>query len=69
MLDARAGPAGYFAPTEDARALGAAVITLMVNEEVAEAIRQSATQRSSQWHSEQFGQRLREIYRQVAGDQ
>jgi hypothetical protein len=65
--DARAGPAAYLAPRQDARGLGAAVLTLLVEEEVSQQISQAAAQRAAGWQSEDFSDRLWEVYRQAAG--
>lgn len=63
--DARVGPAGYLAPVGDARALGAAALTLIVEEEVREQLVQAARQRALNWQSAQFSERLLDIYQQI----
>jgi glycosyltransferase involved in cell wall biosynthesis len=64
---ALSGPAGYLVPTHEAypatcRALGAALITVVVEESVAEALSRSARARSAAWQFERFAGRLREYY-------
>ncbi len=66
QLDARVGPAGYLVPPGDARALGAAAITLIVDEVAAENIRQAAQQRAAGWDRESFRQQLGAVYQQAA---
>jgi glycosyltransferase involved in cell wall biosynthesis len=64
-VDARVGPAAYLAPSGDWRALGAAVLTLLVQENIAEQISQAAQLRAAGWGSQEFSARLREVYRAV----
>lgn len=47
----RLGPAAYLAPLDDPRALGAALITLVVEEDMAEKLGQTARQRANSWNS------------------
>jgi glycosyltransferase involved in cell wall biosynthesis len=47
----RLGQAAYLAPLDDARALGAALITLVIEEDMAEKLGQAALQRSNTWNS------------------
>lgn len=63
--DARIGPAGYLTPAGDARTLGAAALTLIVEEEVREQLVQAARQRALNWQNAQFKARLLDIYQQV----
>jgi glycosyltransferase involved in cell wall biosynthesis len=65
LADAIVGPAAYLAPGEDTRSLGAALLTVIVEEEVAGDLAQSARQRSREWRGPAFGQALREAYRQI----
>ncbi len=62
---ARVGPAAYLVPARDARALGAALTTLVVEEEVAENLSRAARQRAEGWHSQHFGRKLAEAYRRI----
>lgn len=60
--DALFGPAAYLAPAGDGRALGAALITVVVEDSVAEKLSQAARQRAETWLSQDFGQQLYEAY-------
>lgn len=62
QVDARVGPAAYLAPVGDARTLGAAVLTLIVEESVAEPIKQAALERAAHWGMQGFAERLSQIY-------
>ena len=69
--DAMVGPAAYLVPPgggaqAGSRALGAALITVVVEESVAEELSQAARLRSAQWGQAEFGERLAEAYRQLA---
>lgn len=63
--DALVGPAGYLVGPGDTRAMGAALLTVLVNEEVAESLRQAALVRAIGWRMAEFGQQLLGIYQQV----
>lgn len=63
--DARVGPAGYLTPASDPRALGAAVLTLIVEEEMAERLGNAASQRANRWQGLAFHQKLGEVYAEV----
>lgn len=63
--DSRCGPAGYLAPMDDARALGAALLTPLVEEPVAEQLAAAAAQRVCDWESDAFGERLAGVYAQI----
>ena len=65
ITDAIAGPAAYLAPAGDARALGAALVTVIVEEQVAESLSAAALQRAQNWDSAIFGQQLLKIYRRL----
>lgn len=62
--DARVGPAGFLTSPGDARALGAALLTAVIDEPVAAQLSQSARERSNQWNQKRFRQQLGEIYAQ-----
>lgn len=62
-MDSIVGPAAYLVPEEDARSLGAALITIAVEEDVAELLSQAALQRTIGWNSAGFTNGLLEIYR------
>lgn len=61
-VDARVGPAAYLAPADDARSLGAAVLTLIVEESVAEPIKQAALDRAAHWGVQGFTEQLSQVY-------
>ena len=61
--DALVGPAAYLAQIDDTRALGAALITVLVEEGVAEQLSKAGRERTSSWSLLQpFGQRLLAAY-------
>ncbi len=60
--DARVGAAGYLNPPDDARALGAAVLTMIIEEQVGETLREAARQRSAGWNKGAYRARLLDIY-------
>ena len=62
LMDALVGPAAYLAPAGDARALGAALLTVIVEEQVAERLSAAARQRAAGWQSGRFGESLLEAY-------
>jgi glycosyltransferase involved in cell wall biosynthesis len=68
ITDAIAGPAAYLAPAGDARALGAALVTVIVEEQVAESLSAAAFQRTKNRDSAKFGLQLLEIYRSVLAE-
>lgn len=63
IMNAIVGQAAFLAPAGDARALGAALLTVIVEEQVAEQLSTAAWERVSHWGSERFGDRLLEAYR------
>jgi hypothetical protein len=65
LIDAMTGPAAYLAPADDPRALGAAIITVVVEEEVSQNLTQAAHRRASAWGSETFSQALQEAYQAI----
>jgi glycosyltransferase involved in cell wall biosynthesis len=62
LIDAIVGPAAYLVPSGDTRALGAGVVTVVVEEQVAERLSQAARQRSANWRNDGFGQELLDGY-------
>jgi len=62
---AAAGPAAYLATKGDARALGAALLTLVVEEEAAEKMGEAAAARAEKWQTKVFGERLLEVYEEA----
>lgn len=61
----RAGPAAYLTPPGDARLLGAAALTLVVEESVAEGLAEAAKVRTQTMRSESFSDRLLQVYQEV----
>ena len=62
---ARTGPGAYLARAEDPRALGAALITVVVEEAMAEGLVQAAREKAATWDSQTFGERLLSLYRSL----
>jgi glycosyltransferase involved in cell wall biosynthesis len=62
LTGAIVGPAAYLAPPGDARSLGAALVTVIVEEQVAKNLSAAASQRSANWNSAEFGDQLEKIY-------
>lgn len=56
------GPAAYLAPPEDERALGAALITVVVEEEVAASLAQAARKRATAWSAGAYTRALATLY-------
>jgi glycosyltransferase involved in cell wall biosynthesis len=67
MAEAIAGPAAYLAGLDDGRALGAALITVLVEEDVAGRLAQAGRERAAGWGSERFSGELARIYSDAAG--
>lgn len=66
LTDAIVGPAAYLAPAADGRALGAALVTIVVEEQIAGELSRAAAQRAANWREKAFSRRLLEIYRQLS---
>ena len=62
MVEAIVGPAAYLASREDGRALGAALISVIVEESVSQVLSQAALQRSAYWRPVDFTRGLAEAY-------
>lgn len=58
-----AGPAAYLAPQDNSRLLGAALLTLVVEESMAEQISAAAQERSSHWDFGRFKEALSDLLR------
>lgn len=65
LASAMAGPAAYLVPENDERGLGAALITVIVEEEVHLQLSNAASQVVAGWQMADFGQQLYEAYRRV----
>lgn len=63
--DALVGPAGYLFEDQQARKMGAALLSVVVNEDVAANLRAAALQQASSWQMGSFGQRLESAYRDI----
>jgi len=61
-VDPRVGPAAYLTVPDDGRALGAAILTLLVEEDIAMHLGQAARERAAGWRSQSFSEQLEEIY-------
>lgn len=59
------GPGAYLVPGNDSRALGAALITTIVEEAVAESLSQAARQQAKSWRLADFGRELGVAYRNL----
>ncbi|HJS28981.1 MAG TPA: glycosyltransferase [Anaerolineales bacterium] len=62
------GPAAFAIPAGDSRKLGASLITMIVEEEVALRLSEAGRSRASGWNSRGYRSRLGEVYRMVAGN-
>jgi hypothetical protein len=70
LADALVGPAAYLVPVSESeancnRALGAALLTVVVEESVANALSETACQRVDSWHSADFTTALLTAYQQI----
>jgi glycosyltransferase involved in cell wall biosynthesis len=68
VTDALVGPAAYLVPAGETRSLGAALITVIVETEVADRLASAAVKRSARWHDPSFGAALDAAYRQVLSE-
>jgi glycosyltransferase involved in cell wall biosynthesis len=59
---ALAGPAAYLVKGEDSRLLGAALITVLVEEELAGRLAQAGRQRAATWSQQAFAEGLAKAY-------
>jgi glycosyltransferase involved in cell wall biosynthesis len=58
------GPAAYLAPPGDPRALGAALVTVIVEQQVADRLSAAAQRRAANWEMDKFSAQLLRIYKQ-----
>jgi hypothetical protein len=63
--DALAGPAAYLTQPDDKRALGAALITVVVEENLAQSLVIAGAQQVESWRMADFPHRLGEVYRSL----
>ncbi len=66
LAEALLGPAAYLLPDMDFRGMGAALITIVLEEEVEERLSQSARERSAKWDLELFREVLARTYQELA---
>ena len=65
LADALAGAGAYLLPGQDRRALGAALITVIVEEGVAESLSQAGKQRAAGWDLNNFSDALFAAYQAI----
>lgn len=65
--EALVGPAAYLAPLDDDRALGAALISVLVDQKLADQLTQAARQHSAPWREVTPSQALAPVYRNLLG--
>lgn len=63
--DALVGPGAYLTPAEDSRAMGAALLTVIVNNEMSTRLSRAAGQRGAAWNITNFGSALLRAYRKI----
>ncbi len=68
LADALVGPAAYLVPAGEARTLGAALVTVIVETEVADRLASRAAERSARWRDPTFGAALHAAYLQVLNE-
>jgi glycosyltransferase involved in cell wall biosynthesis len=61
------GPAAFVIPPGDTRKLGAALITTVVEEKIAEQLSQAAREQATRWHSAGFQEQLLRAYQDILG--
>jgi glycosyltransferase involved in cell wall biosynthesis len=62
FTSARVGPAGFLTPPGDARALGAALSSVIIEQSLSESLRLAARERSAAWHGPGFTEGLARVY-------
>jgi hypothetical protein len=65
LTDALVGPGAYLLPLENPRALGAGLVTVIVEESVAEMVSRAGEERAQTWKSDNFREDLYKAYRAV----
>jgi glycosyltransferase involved in cell wall biosynthesis len=68
LAEALVGPAAYLIDEQDTRAMGAALITIMVEESIAASLSRAARARSVKWDSTLFREQLRLTYQGRVGN-
>jgi glycosyltransferase involved in cell wall biosynthesis len=64
-MDALVGPAAYLVDAGDRRALGAAIVTILVEEGVARQLANAGRQRAATWSLKAFADGLAQAYREI----
>lgn len=67
VTQATVGPAAYLSPLDDWRHLAAALITVIVEDEVAQYLIQAGRRRATAWSGAEFGLMLLEAYQAFVG--
>jgi hypothetical protein len=62
LTESIVGPAAYLVAPGDLRSLGAATITVVVDEKAREPLEEQAKQKSARWSADAFKKRLSEVY-------
>ncbi|MGH2581276.1 MAG: glycosyltransferase [Anaerolineales bacterium] len=65
-IDAIVGKAAYLVAPDDLRSFGAAIITVVVDEQAREKLEDAAWQRAQQWKPAEFQSELMNVYRELA---
>jgi len=65
LAGAMVGPGAYLIPIENLRQIGAALITSIIEEEVAKSLSRAALQQAISWQSHAFGDELAAAYRNL----
>jgi hypothetical protein len=65
MADALVGPAAFMAPATNPRLLGAGLITVIIEADVAQAISQAGHERAASWNSPEFSEKIFAAYAAV----
>lgn len=65
QCSALVGSAAYLVPPNDARALGAALITVIVEEEMGESLSRAGMRRASLWDPREFSRQLGSVYQGI----
>ena len=65
LVEALVGPAAYLAPAEELRLLGAGLITVIIEESVAQKLSEQGNERAAGWESSSFQDDLYAAYQAV----
>jgi glycosyltransferase involved in cell wall biosynthesis len=67
LAEALVGSAGFLLDARDTRQMGAALLAVVVNEEVSTSLRAAALKQAGSWKTDQFRDKLAAAYRNVLG--